>query len=96
MDLEEAGHHPSGPGLTNGSEVAVLKKTVEQQRKSLEDLKLQLESKEKALLDLDKQIKQVRFGHPVAIRIRIRIFQKLHLHHYQTIFFCVDPINTES
>lgn len=67
MDLEEASHHPGGPGQPNTSEMTNLKKTVEQQRKNLEDLKQQLDSKEKALLELDKQLKQVRLDCPVHI-----------------------------
>ncbi len=50
-----------------------LKKTVEQQKKNLDELKAQLEQKEKALVELDKKLKQVsivvvNFSPPFARR----------------------------
>ncbi len=43
----------------NNQELSNLKKTVDQQKKNLEELKAQLEIKEKALVELDKKFKQV-------------------------------------
>jgi len=60
--LEEASHRSGGgpPGMqVNNQELSNLKKTVEQQKKNLEELKAQLEIKEKALVELDKKFKQV-------------------------------------
>ena len=43
----------------NNQELSNLKKTIDQQKKNLEELKAQLEIKEKALVELDKKFKQV-------------------------------------
>lgn len=58
IDLEEAGHRPGGPP-GNNQELINLKKTVEQQKKNLEELKIQLADKDKILAELDKKVKQV-------------------------------------
>lgn len=73
IDLHEANQRiaTGGGGGSLGpngqQEVAGLKKTIDHQKKDLDEMKAQLELKEKAMFELEAKIKQVENSHQISL-----------------------------